>query len=328
MKIKIVGCGLSGITAALSLKKKGHDVIIFEKRNHIGGNCYDSLLNGVLVHNYGPHIFHTDDDEVFSFLSEYTDWTSFSLQPKGNTELGIISLPYSRKTVSEIGRELTQEEIKQYIFRDYSEKQWGVPFDSIPSSITNRIPKTKDCDNPTWFEGQKHQCIPKHGYTKMFESMLFDIPLILGCDEEIWRKCKADLTIYTGPLDAFYNYKIGRLPYRSLEFKHLITPNRMPHFMENQNTKAVAYTRKYDHSYFSSVKTELTVITEEYPKECEDGDIPYYPIPFGSGLSILNAYKALARKESNVIFMGRLANYAYLDMWMAVRMALNKIKTI
>ena len=201
MKVKVVGCGLSGVTAARLLKNRGFNVTIVETRNHIAGNCYDSNICGTMVHNYGPHIFHTDDEDVFSFLSGFTEWIPFEYKPKGITKLGPISLPYSKKTVSEIGKELSQEEIVEYIFKDYSEKQWGVPFDQIPKSITNRIPKTKDCEDPTWFEGQKYQCIPKDGYTKMFERMLNGIDVELNCDKDYWKNLEADFVIYTGKID-------------------------------------------------------------------------------------------------------------------------------
>ena len=185
MKINIIGCGLSGITAACLLKNI-HHITVFDTRNHIGGNCYDSNVAGTLVHNYGPHIFHTNNDQVYDLLSRHTEWTSFRLQPKGNTYLGLISLPYSKRTIKELGIELTQDEIVRYIFKDYSEKQWGVPFNEIPQTITNRIPKTIDCDDPTWFEGEKYQCIPKNGYTKMFEEMLVGVDVKLSCKPDDW----------------------------------------------------------------------------------------------------------------------------------------------
>ncbi len=328
MKAIIIGCGLSGITAAILLKRKGYDVEIFETRNHIGGNCYDSIVSGTMMHNYGPHIFHTDDDEVYNFLCDYTEWLPFKLQPKGNSTLGLISLPYSKKTSSEIGRELSQEEIVEYIFKDYSEKQWGVPFDDIPKAITNRIPKTKECDDPTWFEGQKYQCIPKHGYTAMMTKMLEGIKVLTNCDKDDWKKKKADLVIYTGKVDEYYNYRYGQLPYRSLEFRHHITKNKQNTFIINQNNKEVEYTRKYDHSYFTENHKGLTVITEEYPKQYEEGDIPFYSMPFGEGMEIYSKYKKLAEKESNVIFAGRLATYTYLDMWMAIKQVMLKLKNI
>ena len=324
---KIIGCGLSGITAGILLKEKGYNITIFDKRNHIGGNCFDSNLCGTLVHNYGPHIFHTDDDEVFQFLSQYTEWIPFRLQPKGNSRLGIISLPYSKKTEKEIGRELSQEEIIEYVFKEYSEKQWGVPFDSIPRTITNRIPKTKDCEDPTWFEGQKYQCLPKHGYTKMMENMLKGIEVRLNSSNEDWKQFVADFTVYTGKIDEYYNYCYGELPYRSLEFNHVISDQKMPYFIENQNNSTTEYTRKYDHSYLNfEHKQPTTVVTKEYPVEYNQNNIPYYPIPFGEGVEIAKRYLQLSKQENNTIFLGRLATYQYLDMWMAIKQVMLKIK--
>lgn len=326
MKIKVVGCGLSGSVAARLLKDLGHDVRIFETRNHIAGNCYDSNVHGTMVHNYGPHIFHTNDDEVFNFLSRFTQWVPFELRPKGITKLGVISLPYSKKTQKELKRELTQEDIVDVIFRDYSEKQWGVPFEKIPSSITNRIPKTKDCENPTWFEGEKYQCIPKDGYTKMFEKMLNGIDVVLNCSKDEWKEEQADLIIYTGKIDEYFNYVYGQLPYRSLWFKHITSESKFDTVTYNQNTKAVDFTRTYDHSFFTPNHKGTTIITEEYPEQYNGKNIPFYPIPWGEGLQMYSKYKELADKESNIIFLGRLATYTYLDMWMAVKQVFLKLK--
>ena len=328
MKINIIGCGLSGITSAIFLKQKGHNVTIFETRSHIGGNCYDSNVAGTLVHNYGPHLFHTNDEEVFKFLSNYTEWFNYKNQPKGNTKLGLLSLPYSKKTIKEIGRELSQEEIIDVIFKDYSEKQWGVPFEQIPKSITNRIPKTKDCEDPTWYEGEKYQCLPKEGYTKMMENMLQGFDVKLNCNKNEWRRHKADLIIFTGKIDDFYDYKFGSLPYRSLEFKHHFTSKKLNCGIINQNTLDIPYTRKYDHSYFNFTHSGPTIITEEYSKNCEEDDVPFYPIPFGEGLSRYAQYKNIADKESNIVFLGRLATYTYLDMWMTVKQAMLKTSKI
>lgn len=326
MKIKIVGSGLSGITCAILLKERGHQVEIFESRNHIGGNCHDSNVSGTMMHNYGPHIFHTDDEDVFSLLSRYTEWTPFSLQPKGNTYLGEISLPYSKKTIKEIGRELTQDEIVDFIFKDYSEKQWGVPFHEIPKSITNRIPKTANCEDPTWFEGQKYQCIPKYGYTEMMKNMLDGITVHVGVDNDEWKNYEADLTIFTGKIDGYYNCVYGKLPYRSLEFRHHMTEHKQSTFMLNQNRKDVPYTRMYDHSYFTFNHKGPTIITQEFSIAHNDNNIPFYPIPFGEGDKIYTQYKELADKDNKVMFVGRLATYKYLDMWMAIKQAMLKIE--
>ena len=326
--ISIVGCGLSGITSAILLRDKGYNVTIFETRNHIGGNCYDSNVAGTLVHNYGPHLFHTNDEDVFAFLSRYTEWFSYKNRPKGNTKLGLLSLPYSKKTTNELGKELTQEEIVDVVFKDYSEKQWGVPFEQIPKSITNRVPKTKDCEDPTWYEGEKYQCLPKEGYTKMMERMLNGINVKLSCKKDEWKGCEADLIIYTGKIDEFYNYAFGALPYRSLEFKHHFTSNKLDWAIINQNNSHEPYTRKYDHSYFNFSHDGPTIITEEYSKKCKGSDIPFYPIPFGDGLHMYAKYKEIADKESNIIFLGRLATYTYLDMWMTVKQAMLKCQKI
>lgn len=328
MKIKIIGCGLSGITAAALLKEQGHNVKIFETRTHIGGNCYDSNLAGTLVHNYGPHLFHTNDEDVFKFLSRYTEWFPYANRPKGNTRLGLISLPYSKQTIKEIGRELTQEEITDVIFKDYSEKQWGVSFDQIPKSITNRIPKTKDCENPTWYEGEKYQCLPVKGYTYMMQNMLEGIDVEVGCNNDEWKKYETNITIYTGKIDEYFGNIYGKLPYRSLEFIHIFTSKKLQHAIINQNIADVRSTRIYDHSYFSPTHKGPTIITEEISKPCEDNDIPFYPIPFGNGGEMYSKYKKLADSEPNTIFLGRLATYTYLDMWMAVKQAMLKINKI
>ncbi len=326
---KIIGCGLSGITAALLLKEKGYRVTIFEQRDHIGGNCYDYYLNNTLVHKYGPHIFHTNDEEVFEFLSRFTEWFSFKSKVKGVTDLGLISLPYSKKTVQEIGKELTQEEIIDLIFKGYSEKQWGVPFEQIPKTITNRVPKTKDCEDPTWYEGEKYQCLPLRGYTKMMENMLEGIEVKLKCANNEWKSLDTGLTIYTGKIDEYYNYCYGKLPYRTLEFNTKTSDTKLQYPIINYNQKEKPYTRVYDHSYFSKQHTGPTVITTEYPKALEhDSEVPFYPIPFGDGIKIYSQYKALAEKETEVIFLGRLATYTYLDMWMAIKQAMLKIKSI
>jgi len=325
MKIQIIGCGLSGITAAVLLKEKGHDVEIFESRSHIGGNCHDTNLAGTLVHSYGPHCFHTDDEKVYSFLSRYTKWLPFELRPKGNTDLGLISLPYSKTTIKEIGRELSQDEIIEYIFRGYSEKQWGVPLEQISNNIIGRIPKVADKENPTWFEGQKYQCIPLLGYTEMFKNMLEGIKVHLNSENRDWELNNTDLTIFTGKIDEFYKCCFGKLPYRSLIFEHTLSYEKMNTFVINQNKKSIPYTRMYDHSYFSLNHKGPTIITKEYSIDHNESNIPFYPITFGQGIEIYNKYNNLAKKERNVIFLGRLATYKYLDMWMAVKQAMQKI---
>jgi len=327
MNIIIVGCGLSGCVAARLLKDINHNVILYDTRNHIAGNCYDSKVSGVLTHKYGPHIFHTDDDEIYNFFSRFTEWIDFKLQPIGNTALGKIPLPYhDQGCKNSIGRTLSQDEIIKYIFKDYSEKQWGRPFHEIPKTVTNRIPKTKDSLNPTWFEGQKYQCIPKKGYTELFKNMIKDIPVKLNCKPDEWKSYKADKIIYTGKIDEYFDYEYGKLSYRSLYFVNEVSSTKMPCFIQNECNKENAYTRIYDHSYFNVDKTDKTIITKEYPKQCEDNDIPFYPIPWGPDQKLYSKYEELAKKEKNVYFVGRLATYKYLDMWMAAKQVFLKLR--
>jgi len=327
MKFVIVGCGLSGVTSARLLRDKGHEVKIFESRNHIGGNCYDVDIDGLYLHKYGPHIFHTDDEEVFEFLSRYTEWINLDYKPVGRTAIGDIPLPYHDKGCeAAIGRTLDQEEIKKYIFKDYSEKQWGVDFEEIPKTITNRIPKTKESESPTWFEGQKYQCVPKEGYTKMFERMLDGIEVILNAGQEEWKQEVCDKVIYTGRIDQYFNFCFGELPYRSLRFDNYPTMDKQDVLVYNECNKENKWTRQYDHSYFSPNHSGETIITREYPKDMEQGDIPFYPIPWGEGQDRYLKYEELAKKEENTIFLGRLAKYKYLDMWMAVKHVCLKLR--
>lgn len=326
MKFVIAGCGLAGAVSARLLSDAGHQVKVYETRNHIAGNCYDSNVSGTMVHNYGPHIFHTDDEEVFAFLSRFTKWMPFELRPVGNTPVGKIPLPYSDDGCKKsLARTFSEEEIKNYIFKDYSEKQWGVPFDTIPKTITNRIPKTKDSINPTWFEGQKYQCIPEEGYTKMFERMLEGIDVHLNCANKEYLREDYDYLIYTGKIDEYFNYEYGELPYRTLSFKHEVTKTKMPSVTQNECNKTWAHTRKYDHSYFTKDHKGTTVITKEYSHPYKEGDIPFYPIPWGYGQDVYAKYKSLAEKELNTIFVGRLATYKYLDMWMVIKHVFLKV---
>jgi UDP-galactopyranose mutase len=326
--VTVVGAGLSGLTAARLFADKGCKVKIYDTRDHIGGNCAEKDIDGVRIHAYGPHIFHTDDEEVFEFLSRFTEWVDFELRPLGNTRLGVLPLPYSKATIKALGRELSADEIRETIFKEYSEKQWGVQFEEIPKTITNRIPDTADCENPTWFKNQKYQCLPRHGYNKMFEKMVDhpNITVFLNTDIQKWKNNIDDLIVYTGKIDEYFDYCYGKLPYRSLDFHHKFTHEKQNTFIVNQNRSDVPYTRIYDHSYLNpDHDSQYTVITSELPKECLDGDIPYYPIPWGQGQELYRKYEELAKEAQGVIFLGRLSRYKYLDMWMAVKHVLISI---
>lgn len=327
MKIKIIGCGLTGIVCANLLQRAGHSVEIFETRNHVGGNCYDSNLNGVIVHNYGPHIFHTNDEQVWKFVNEFSSFKPFKYAPKGITKLGVIQLPYSLTTVQQLGRELSSDEIIDVIYRDYSEKQWGVPFDQISKTIISRVPVLKNQENPSWYGDEKYQGIPEKGYTHMMSNMLTGIKVHLGVSADEWKSVSADVTIYTGKVDEYFDYKFGHLEYRSLRFEHRVTPDRLTHHAFNQCNRTSTHTRTYDHSYFLDQHEPLTVITKEYPVAYDGKGIPFYPMPFGdSQHTYINQYKKMADGERNVLFLGRLATYKYLDMWVAIKQAMKGIE--
>lgn len=329
MKICVVGSGISGAVAAYLLSQSGHKVEIFETRSHIAGNCYDEILEGVLVHKYGPHLFHTNDTTVWNLLSRFTDWSNYSHKVVADTSRGRIPIPYNFLTEKQIGCRLTDQEIIDLIFIDYSEKQWGVPWSKLPASITGRVPKRRENSDDRYFTDH-FQGQPKDGYRRMFEQMLEGIVVHLDVGKDKWRDLaeNADLVVYTGKIDEYFGFCYGNLPYRSLRFEHQFSMTGLPNAVINQCNQ-LPYTRMYDHSYFNPtsnrVEAKGTIITHEYPLEHDPSNEPYYPVPFGEGMATYQKYKALAEHDTNVIFLGRLATYSYLDMWMAVAQTIKKL---
>lgn len=326
MKFHIVGAGLSGSTAARLLADSGHQVEVWETRSHVGGNCHDECIDGVTVHRYGPHLFHTDNEEVWRFLSRFTAWTDNSHKVVADTALGRIPIPYSRVTAERIGRELSDEEIRDLIFRDYSRKQWGVPWETLPASIRNRVPKRRDNHDDRYFT-DRWQGQPANGYAAMFRNLLQGIPVHLGTAGNEWRKHRktGDWVVFTGKIDGYFDECLGRLPYRSLRFEHERTADRLHHAVINQ-CNDLPFTRVYDHAWFSGENPQTTVITHEYPEAHHSGNEAYYPMPFGEGMKLYSRYKELAVHETRTLFIGRLATYTYLDMWMAVAQAMAKVR--
>ncbi len=359
MRTLIIGSGLSGTTAAVLLSQSGNAVEIFESRSNLAGNCHDQTHGRTMLHTYGPHLFHTNDTEVWEFLSRFTEWTPYQHKVVADTGRGRISIPYNLRTVAQLGGTLTDEEIRELIFAEYSEKQWGVPWQGLPAGITGRVPARRENADDGYFT-DKYQAQPKEGYSKMFQRMLEGIPVHLGVGKEEWRKhaAKADLVIYTGKIDEYFNYCYGQLPYRSLRFEHHQSAERLPHAVINQ-CNAKPYTRIYDHQYFSgeaspslpavpqppppeeplpagavpwshgeSCPAQTTIITKEYPQAHDANNEPFYPMPFGPGMELYQKYKKLAEAEPRTILLGRLATYSYLDMWMAVKQAMVKLRPI
>jgi UDP-galactopyranose mutase len=324
MKAVIAGCGLSGIIAAILLKEKGYDVEVFDTRYHIGGNCYDKKIEGVMVHQYGPHGFHTNNEKVWSFLNRYSKFNDVCLEVKANTKEGTISLPYSPAVEKQIGYK-TPEQIKDLIFKDYSEKMWGIPWEELPKSISSRVPNKRD-DPSSCFHLDKYQGIPVDGYTVMFNNMLEGIKVNLNCDPQEYKKQKCDLLVYTGKIDEFFNYKYDWLEYRSLKIQFETAAKRKDIFQLNECNSHNAWTRSVDHSHWHRQNVVQTVISKEYPCEHTKNNIPFYPKPFNDNNKKYKKYKKIADSLNNVIFIGRLATYKYLDMDDAIAQVFNKIK--
>ena len=332
MKIHIYGCGMSGVTAAILFKEQGHDVEIFEVRDHIAGNCYDEKNDdGCTVHKYGSHIFHTNNERVWTFLNRYTKFNSYEHRVRANTKEGLLSIPFSKKTEEQLGRDLDPKEIQDLLFREYSERHWGIPWEQLPKSISGRVPNKRDNHDDRYFT-DKYQGIPENGYTAMFKNMLDGIKVNLGAERGLHKRLKADLVVWTGKISEYFDLKFGHLPYRSLRFEHkrvekdpLYTWDKGA-VINECNTKP--FNRTMDNSVYLNEDVTHTIHTRDFPEEHEVGkNDPIYPKTFGEGPKIYQKYLKAAMADQNTIFLGRLATYKYLDMWMAVSQVMAKLKT-
>ncbi len=353
-KYIVVGAGLAGLTIAeriaAELKEK---VLIIEKRNHIGGNVYDSYNeDGILIHNYGPHIFHTNDREVYQYLSRFTPWNDFWHRVLTYVDGNLIPMPITVETINKLynlnlscdevenflkGKAVQIDEIKtskdvalskvgldiyEKIFETYTKKQWGIDPGEIDTSVISRIPIRLNRD--TRYFNDRYQGMPKYGFTKMCEKMVSNsnIKILLNTDyKEVIKDLKYDKLIYTGPTDYFYDYKFGKMEYRSINFI-FETFNKE----EYQAAPVVNYPNDYDFTRITEFKKltwqdhKQTTILKEYP--CSEGE-PYYPFPTKECKEQFGLYQAEMDKEKNVIFLGRLAEYRYYNMDAVVRRALD-----
>jgi UDP-galactopyranose mutase len=331
MKIHIYGCGMSGVTAAILFKEQGHDVEIFEVRDHIAGNCYDVKNDdGCTVHKYGSHIFHTNNEEVWEFLNRYTKFNSYEHRVRANTKEGLLSIPFSKKTEEQLGRDLDPKEIQDLLFREYSERHWGIPWEELPKSISGRVPNKRDDHDDRYFT-DKYQGIPENGYTAMFKNMLDGIKVNLGAERGLHKRLKADLVVWTGKISEYFDLKFGHLPYRSLRFEHKRVEKDPMYTWDKGavinecNTKP--FNRTMDNSVYLNEDVTHTVHTRDFPEEYEVGkNDPIYPKTFGVGPKVYQKYLKAAIADQNTVFLGRLATYKYLDMWMAVAQVMSKIK--
>ena len=355
----IVGAGFAGSVIAERLASQaGKKVLVIDKRNHIGGNAYDHYNSeGILVHRYGPHIFHTNSKEIFEYLGQFTAWRPYEHQVLASVDGKLVPIPINLNTINELyGLQLNSSQVDQFLeekaekkeristsedvvvskvgrelyekfFRGYTRKQWDLDPSELDASVTARIPTRNNRDNRYFTD--TFQAMPLHGYTRMFENMLShpNIKVMLNTDyKEVQDFIPFREMIYTGPIDYYFDYRFGKLPYRSLDF-HFET-----HDKEQYQQAATVnypnnhlYTRITEFKYLTGQKNDKTTIVYEYPKA--EGD-PYYPVPRPENAELYKKYQLLAEPLSHVHFIGRLATYKYYNMDQVVGQALTLFKKI
>ncbi len=349
----IVGAGFAGSVLAERLASQSNKkILIVDTRNHIGGNAYDQYNEaGILVHKYGPHIFHTNSRDVFAYLSHFTDWRRYEHRVLASVDGQLVPIPINLDTINKLyGLNLTAFQLtgflesvaepKDYIrtsedvvvskvgrelyekfFRNYTRKQWGIDPSELDKSVTARVPTRTNRDDRYFTD--TYQAMPLHGYTRLFEKMLAhpNIKIMLNTDyREIQGVIPYKEMIYTGPVDGFFDYCYGKLPYRSLDFKHetLNEQVHQPQAVINYPNEHL-YTRVTEFKYLTGQEHPKTSIVYEYPQA--EGD-PYYPVPRPENAELYKQYKALADATPNVHFVGRLATYKYYNMDQVVAQAL------
>lgn len=355
----IVGAGFAGSVLAerlaSGLNKK---VLICDVRNHIGGNAYDHFNDaGILVHKYGPHIFHTNSREVFEYLSRFTEWRPYQHRVKACVDGQLVPMPINLDTINQMyGLNLTAFQVDEFLksvaepreqirtsedvvvskvgrelyekfFRGYTRKQWGLDPSELDASVTARVPTRTNRDDRYFTD--TYQAMPLHGYTRMFERMLDhpNIKIMLNTDyREIKDIIPYGEMIYTGPVDTYFDYRYGKLPYRSLEFKHETHDTEVYQSAPVINyPNDYAYTRITEFKYLTGQEHAKTSIVYEFPQA--EGD-PYYPIPRPENSVVYEQYKALAEATPGVYFVGRLATYKYYNMDQVVAQALKLYRTV
>ncbi|GLY61379.1 UDP-galactopyranose mutase [Pectobacterium carotovorum subsp. carotovorum] len=358
----IVGAGLFGAVCAYELKKSGMKVLVIEKRGHIAGNAFTENQDGINVHKYGAHIFHTNDKEIWDYVNQFAEFNRFTNSPLASYKGKIYNLPFNMNTfyqmwgtktpkeaiekiesqrqeikniepsnLEEQAISLVGKDIYEILIKSYTEKQWGRSAKDLPAFIIKRLPVRFTYDNN--YFSDKYQGIPIGGYTQIVEKMLSGIDIILHTDfleeKENYIK-KSKKIIYTGPIDEFYDYQHGHLEYRSLRFEHERheIENYQGNAVINYTDNTVNFTRIIEHKHFENSITNHTIITKEYPAEYKPGDTPYYPINNEVNMSRFKLYKKMSGSEDKIIFGGRLAEYKYYDMHQVISAALYTVKKI
>ena len=352
----IVGAGLYGAVFAHQATKRGKKCLVIDKRNHIAGNIYTYECEGINVHQYGAHIFHTNNKTVWEYVNQFAEFNRYTNSPVANYKGEIYNMPFNMNTFNKMWGVITPAEAKakieqqkaeagitepknleeqaislvgtdiyEKLVKGYTGKQWGRPCTELPAFIIRRLPVRFTYDN-NYFNAL-YQGIPNGGYTKMVANILGDTEVRLGVDylENKTELDKlAEKIVYTGPVDAYFDYRLGTLQYRSVRFETetLDTDNYQGNAVVNYTDSETPYTRIIEHKHFEFGTQEKTVISREYSTEWKPGDEPYYPVNDDKNSTLYSQYKALADKEKNVIFGGRLGEYKYYDMDKVIEAAL------
>lgn len=356
----IVGAGLYGAVFANEAAKKGKKCLVVEKRDHIAGNIYTKEMDGINVHVYGAHIFHTSDKFIWDYINEFAEFNNYVNSPIARYKDELYNLPFNMNTFSRMWGITTPAEAKDIIasqikdlgisephnleeqalslvgrdvyeklVKGYTEKQWGRDCKDLPAFIIKRLPLRFTYDNN--YFNDRYQGIPIGGYTAIIEKMLSKADVRLNTDYLEHREeldSLADKVIYTGMIDRFYDYKLGVLEYRSVRFEteELETDNFQGNAVVNYTDREVPYTRIIEHKHFEFGKQPVTIISREYSSEWTKGDEPYYPVNDDKNGALYARYEELAKQESKVIFGGRLGSYRYYDMDKVIGAALDMAK--
>jgi|TARA_R110000868_G_C10948474_1_gene767618 UDP-galactopyranose mutase len=354
----IVGGGLFGAICAHELNKKGKSVVVLELRDHIGGNCYTEEKDGVHIHKYGAHIFHTNDKKVWDYINQFAEFRPFSHNVIANYKGEIYNLPFNMSTFNQMwgvttpyaaenkidkqrfkgkvtnleeqALSLVGKDVYEKLIKGYTQKQWRKDPKELPASIIKRLP-VRFTYNNNYFN-DKYQGIPIGGYTQIFDKLLDGIKVYTNCNylenKEYWDNL-TDKVIYTGPIDTYFNYEFGDLEYKSVEWEtmKINTDNYQGCAVMNYTDEETSFTRIIEHKHFDDQNQKVSWVSIEYPKEYKRGTEPFYPVNDEANNDKYRKYKQLADNEA-VIFGGRLAEYKYYDMHQVVASALTKVNKL
>ncbi|KMO85968.1 UDP-galactopyranose mutase [Megasphaera cerevisiae DSM 20462] len=355
----IIGSGLFGCVFAHEMKKAGKSCLVIEKRDHVGGNVYCEEKDGIHIHKYGAHIFHTSNTAIWNYVNQFVEFNHYVNSPVANYKGELYNLPFNMNTFSQMWGVVTPAEaaakiakqrtaiqgepknleeqaisligtdIYTKLIKGYTEKQWGRSCTDLPAFIIRRLPVRYTFDNN--YFNDRYQGIPMGGYTVLIEALLEGIEVRTGVDYNKHREefnDIADTIIYTGPIDAYFQYRLGQLEYRGLRFEteRLEEENYQGVAVMNYTDRETPYTRSIEHKHFEFGTQPVTYVTKEYPTDWKPGEEAYYPVNDDRNQTLYRQYAALAKQERQVVFGGRLAEYKYYDMDDVIASALTAVK--